>query len=451
MAEKELRLGYVRGRDGTNGKDGVDGKSPYQAAVEEGYTGTEEQLYAALASLIGAPFLPTAGGTMTGPLNMSGQKISFLGAPEAPADAVTKDYVDKAKEALSKSIDGKTSKTPPAESGNLAALDEEGNLTDSGKKASDFTGKRVCRFVVGTSTAGWTAADCDYLCDGTDDQVEINAAIQALPSTGGEAVILDGTYNITSAISVSKDNVKLSGNGASTVLVRNWGTDIRTGVITIESGVSKCKISGFFVDGNVGSYSGSTNDSILLKDGSSHNEVSNNIIVNSRNGILVEGSHYNVLHGNLCKDGECGIYLYTRSSGNVVANNICSNNVYRTSFGGGIDIFESDENTVVGNVCNGNAAHGIKISSGQKNMILGNIVCDNGRGIQLVDSSKNNISGNIALRGDGLSSDYGDNDYTIYLYGSENNYNLISGNIILGKNYVSQGGTSNTFTDNKYQ
>lgn len=53
MAEKELRLGYVRGRDGTNGTNGKDGKSPYQAAVEEGYTGTEEQLYAAPWSAAG--------------------------------------------------------------------------------------------------------------------------------------------------------------------------------------------------------------------------------------------------------------------------------------------------------------------------------------------------------------------------------------------------------------
>ena len=45
------------------------------------------------------------------------------------------------------------------------------------------TGKKVARFVVGTSTAGWTAADCDYLCDGTADQVEINNAITALPAT----------------------------------------------------------------------------------------------------------------------------------------------------------------------------------------------------------------------------------------------------------------------------
>ena len=46
------------------------------------------------------------------------------------------------------------------------------------------TKKRTARFVVGTSTAGWTAADCDYLCDGTADQTEINAAITALPCNG---------------------------------------------------------------------------------------------------------------------------------------------------------------------------------------------------------------------------------------------------------------------------
>ena len=54
MAEKELRLGYVRGRDGTNGtngKDGVDGKSPYQVAVENGWTGTEADFNAALSNV----------------------------------------------------------------------------------------------------------------------------------------------------------------------------------------------------------------------------------------------------------------------------------------------------------------------------------------------------------------------------------------------------------------
>ena len=81
--------------------------------------------------------------------------------------------------------------------------------------------------VVGTSTAGWTQADCDYLCDGTDDQVEIAEAIKNLPDDGGEIAILDGAYNISSSVSfdLSADsgakNVVLSGNGSSTVFIGN--------------------------------------------------------------------------------------------------------------------------------------------------------------------------------------------------------------------------------------
>ena len=76
--------------------------------------------------------------------------------------------------------------------------------------------------LAGTSTAGWTEADCDYLCDGTADDVEINAAIQASPATGGEIVILDGTYDITTTITVSKNNVMLTGNGMSTKIKKNF-------------------------------------------------------------------------------------------------------------------------------------------------------------------------------------------------------------------------------------
>ncbi len=79
-------------------------------------------------------------------------------------------------------------------------------------------GKRTCRFVIGTSAAGWTNADCDYLCDGTADDVEINAAIQALPESGGEIRILDGIYQITETIVINKPNVSIEGNGVATVL-----------------------------------------------------------------------------------------------------------------------------------------------------------------------------------------------------------------------------------------
>ena len=69
------------------------------------------------------------------------------------------------------------------------SIDSVGNLTVNGTPITDLlTDKNVARFVVGTSTAGWTSADCDYLCDGTDDQTEINNAITATCETGGEIV-----------------------------------------------------------------------------------------------------------------------------------------------------------------------------------------------------------------------------------------------------------------------
>lgn len=78
------------------------------------------------------------------------------------------------------------------------------------------SGKRTCRVTVGTSTAGWTEADCDYLCDGTDDQVEINLAAA---DDNREIVLLDGTYKITGQIKVKYGTV-LRGNGPGTILCR---------------------------------------------------------------------------------------------------------------------------------------------------------------------------------------------------------------------------------------
>ena len=77
------------------------------------------------------------------------------------------------------------------------------------------------RFVIGNTSAGYTVDQCDYLCDGTDDQVEINAAIAALPATGGKIVLLDGAYNITANITVNKVNVELCGTIAAQLTFAN--------------------------------------------------------------------------------------------------------------------------------------------------------------------------------------------------------------------------------------
>lgn len=65
-----LNLGHVVGSDGATGPAGKDGKGPYEIAVEQGYTGSEAEFYAALVSLKDAPFLPLSGGTMEGDIKI---------------------------------------------------------------------------------------------------------------------------------------------------------------------------------------------------------------------------------------------------------------------------------------------------------------------------------------------------------------------------------------------
>ena len=103
------------------------------------------------------------------------------------------------------------------------------------------SGKRPCRFVVGTSAAGWTEADCDFLCDGVDDQEEIQQAVNALLDAGGEIVLLDGRYQLTQEVSVYNltGSISISGNPGSTVIS---GEELSVGAFT--SSFFKCFVEG---------------------------------------------------------------------------------------------------------------------------------------------------------------------------------------------------------------
>lgn len=66
----------------------------------------------------------------------------------------------------------------------------------------------------------------DYVCDGVGDEIEIQAAMDALPTAGGTVLLLDGTYNLNNAapgldygaICINSHNVTLGGIGDGTIL-----------------------------------------------------------------------------------------------------------------------------------------------------------------------------------------------------------------------------------------
>lgn len=109
-------------------------------------------------------------------------------------------------------------------SGTALTVDDAGLAGDSSAKPlTDGTGTVTGKVpgVGGTlkvcaSNAKFTTG-CDLSCDGTADNVQIQAAIDALPATGGSVVLSDGTFNISTTL-FTQFGLWLSGQGPGTII-----------------------------------------------------------------------------------------------------------------------------------------------------------------------------------------------------------------------------------------
>src|SRR5690349_2402619 len=77
---------------------------------------------------------------------------------------------------------------------------------------------RAATFVVAASDSSANAqARADYVCDGTADEVEINAALAALPNGMGRVMLSEGTFVISAPIVMNTYNA-LQGQGFGSVI-----------------------------------------------------------------------------------------------------------------------------------------------------------------------------------------------------------------------------------------
>jgi parallel beta-helix repeat protein len=307
----------------------------------------------------------------------------------------------------------------------------------------------------------------DYICDGVDDHVEINAALNALPSTGGEVVLLDGTFHVEATVGRNIGNITVRGQGGSTVLTTSTpglaflsfaGSDgaelknitIADLVIDGANLVADVGIYFSYVDNSViqnvcvkwHRYSTGARRSGICLDHSDLNRVENNLCqYNGFNGIRLYYSNNNTVSGNTCQGNyTSGIYLYY-SSNNTVSGNTCQN------YGDGIYLNNSNNNTVSGNTCQGNNGYGIYIYSSSNNTVSGNTCQGNSyQAIYLYYSNNNTVSGNTCqgTDWDGIYLSHSNNNtvsgnisrsnngYGIYLEYSNNN--TVSGNTCQGNN-----------------
>lgn len=97
------------------------------------------------------------------------------------------------------------------------------DVNDIAHKVNSISERKYSTIVIGNTANGHTSLNVDYLCNGTDDQVEINSAIQSLRNKGGKILLLDGTYRITPnadgfGLVINQPNITIEGMGESTKL-----------------------------------------------------------------------------------------------------------------------------------------------------------------------------------------------------------------------------------------
>ena len=122
---------------------------------------------------------------------------------------------------LTTDLGNKANKVANATSGNFAGLDENGNLTDSGKKASDFA----------TSTQGGKA-------DSAIQGVKLNGASSALTPDSNKVVtipdaVATGTTGATNGLMTAADKQKLNGIASGAEVNQNAFSNVKVGSISV--------------------------------------------------------------------------------------------------------------------------------------------------------------------------------------------------------------------------
>ena len=134
-------------------------------------------------------------------------------------------------------------------------------------------------FVVAASNAtARTKAKADYVCDGTDDDVQIQAAIDAL-TVGGRVLLSEGTFTLGDSITINGiNNLYLGGMGTSTILKLADGLAVSTALSLVT--VNGILIENLKIDSNGSNQTGSAYN--ILADQVKDLTINNVFLINAR-------------------------------------------------------------------------------------------------------------------------------------------------------------------------
>jgi len=311
--------------------------------------------------------------------------------------------------------------------------------------------KTVATVVVATDGSG------DYNCDGTADDVEINAAINSLPAGGGCIYIKEGTYNLTASIILTRNNLGVIGCGSSTILQTNVDPII---MMYANANRDDILIKNLYFYGN---QTGANCNGLIL--GDLLGQTITNTIISECWFERFSGTNLVIYFGSNVIIKDCIAFNNNRLIGECIriANSsdcICANNRVYNSTDTCIHIEDSTDIQVIGNNAYQGTNNGIWIESSDRCQIISNSCYDNGYNIALAIADDNVLDGNICrdATNDGISINGDDNivsnnkciDNDRYEIRTTGTRTIISGNNCVGTHVapINDAGTDTQIFNN---
>jgi hypothetical protein len=180
--------------------------------------------------------------------------------------------------------------------------------------------------IAASDSSAKSKAQADYVCDGIDDQVEIQAAIDALPSSGGSILLLEGTFLLDAphdfyvagskySIAVNKSNLTISGTRGTVLKLKdgiNIGEALNLYLVTLNITGNNVLIENIKFDNNCANITADYN--IAIWGGTSgtyaqYVDISKNYFENHKRwAIYTDGGGYywNIHHNTIVPSSVAG-------------------------------------------------------------------------------------------------------------------------------------------------
>lgn len=154
-------------------------------------------------------------------------------------------------------------------------------------------GAKTATFIIGPESNS-DSDTYDYVTDGTNDDVQIQAAIDALPTNGGSICLREGTYTLGSAaVTIAKNGVTIFGVGKGTIITCKTNFNLTFFSLGHASTqYSNCVFRDIYFDGNQANQSAGTAyiiDNSTLAVNVSNLEILDCYFINAQEGAIISG------------------------------------------------------------------------------------------------------------------------------------------------------------------